>query len=93
MVDVTIPSQPGEHLVATVATGGATARGGDARAVNEKTQPAEHFRVSCRLLIGADGGRSRVQRAMQAAQPGQGWERKVWSCPSGTQCWKVRACL
>ena len=86
VTNVSIPAQAGDVLVATVTTGGATARAGSATTA---TPSISH--VSCRLLVGADGANSAVQRSMQAAQPGQGWERKMWECHTGTQCWKVRA--
>ena len=84
---MSIPAQAGDALVATVTTGGTTARAGSAATAS----PSNISHVSCRLLVGADGANSAVQRAMQTAQPGQGWERKVWECHTGTQCWKVRA--
>jgi hypothetical protein len=79
VTDVSVPTQPGEPMIAHATRAGTAAAGSE--------EGSEQ--IACQLLLGADGAGSAVRRALQRAQPGTGWEAQVFPSVSGSLLWKV----
>lgn len=74
---VQLPEAPGEPLVVTAAT-------------QKEGQEPETMRITCRLLVAADGANSMVRGALDDAQPGAGWGMELYPSDAGGLAFKVR---
>ena len=74
---VQLPEAPGEPLVVTAVT-------------QKEGQEPETMRITCRLLVAADGANSMVRGALDDAQPGAGWGMQLYPSDAGGLAFKVR---